>query len=199
MPSPTHRTHRTTRYEPQRPDANFFLAMFDFERTDIPPERCCDSCLAKSNLELPFSLSSLLPEYIRNYLEEEQDASDTEDQREHDDNDPPLNPTTNLKPSKGRMAALTPTQIDAFQNALRSLRNQIWKSELPRKNRLGPFRDSVFLTDKEVSRLSLKGHRILEREDIAKHLKQNKNFHWTPIAPYIKDILQCLRRVVWLD
>lgn len=182
-----------------------FLRYFDFASSNLPPDRCCDSCLEKSGLELPDSISSLLPEYTAKDPEDDDNRSnDTEDE---DDDDPPnfendarqeLNPSKGPNSSSGRvprMLALNPTQIDAFQNALWGFRKQIWQSEIgsPKHHELSPFRDTIFLTDKEVSRLSLKGHRVLEPEDIAKQLNQNKNFRWTLIAPFIKDLLQCLQ------
>ena len=40
------------------------LRYFDFSQSDVSPERCCDSCVQRGALELPTSLSSLLPEHV---------------------------------------------------------------------------------------------------------------------------------------
>ena len=176
------------------------LRYFDFHQSDVAPERCCDSCVQRGALELPNSLASLLPEHVmENYPDDQdefEDEEDEEDEEEEDENIDHISPPTKTNPAtnRARIPGLSTAQIDAFQNALRILRSKIWSSQFKKAiHKLTPFRDTIFLTDHEVSRLSVNGHKIHQVDDIAKHLNANKNFQWTLIAPYIVEVLRCIQ------
>ena len=177
------------------------LRYFDFHTSDVPPERCCDSCIQKGALELPLSISSLLPEHIvDNYREDQDGLEEAEDEEEEENLDefPPPTQTNSAQPitlRQARIPGLNPEQIAAFQDALFALRTKIWSSQFNKaiQYKLTPFRANIFLTDLEITRLSKNGHKILQVEDIAKYLNVKKNFQWTLIAPYIADVLKCIK------
>ena len=178
------------------------LRYFDFPNSDVPPERCCDSCLQRGNLEVPVSVASLLPEHIVENFEGDPDESEDEDEEEQEgevrnlqEEQSIMNLSQPITIRRARIPALTPAQIETLQSALRSLRHQIWSSQLTKavQYRLSPFRETIFLTDLEVSRLSMNAHKIQQLDHIAKHLNANKNFQWTLIAPYISDVFKCIQ------
>lgn len=189
------------------------LRYFDFWKSDVPPERCCDSCVERGELELPSNIYSLLPEHIIDTHPDDEDEPDDDDEPDDEEDEDcedeattqtvPTHsqqslPTLSMMPlstSRPRIPALTPAQIHIFQDALGSLRTKIWSSQFQNfiRNKLSPFRDTLFFTEPEIFRLSVNGHKIQQVDNIAKYLNVNKNFQWTTIAPYIADVLKCIQ------